>query len=135
MQQTFGALAKPHFRARIELAVVLALCALTAVFVLMDLDSPLRVVVGAAFLCFAPGLPFVRLAGVTAPAALIALTIAASLALDGLVAIAVLYANLWSPMLVLIVLMLVTMVGCAVCWMRLRALLVGKRSDSSSIVR
>ncbi len=111
IRQTFHMLATPPQRVRLEVVALVFLCALAALLILLDIRSPLRLTVGAAFLCFAPGLPIVRLARVTWTPALISLTLATSLSLDGLVAVAILYANLWSPSLILFILICLTLVG------------------------
>jgi len=90
-------------------AALIAVAATVLVF--LDVDSPLRVALVAIFLLVCPGLALVRLLRLDDPLLELTLAVAFSLALAGLVAVALLYADLWSPGAGLVILVVITLVG------------------------
>ncbi len=92
-------------------AAILVSTAATGVAVLGNLGPPLRPLLAGWFLLFCPGMAFVRLLRLEDPASELALGLALSLATDTLVAIALLYARVWSAGLGLALLMAMSTVG------------------------
>jgi hypothetical protein len=76
-----------------------------------DLDFPLRPLLAFWFLLVCPGMAFVRLLRIKEGFAVWTLAIALSLALDAIVAGAMLYAGFWSPTTGLLILVGITLVG------------------------
>lgn len=69
---------------------------------------PLHGVAVALYLSFGPGVAALRLAGVTDRVSQLALVVPISLAIDAMVASVILYMGVWSPGLVIIVIVLFT---------------------------
>jgi hypothetical protein len=69
---------------------------------------PFGGVIVAVFLAVGPGLAVMALAGVTDRVALLALVVPVSVSIDALIASAVLYLGIWSPQLVVALIVLVT---------------------------
>lgn len=92
------------------LALVSAACA--AAFA-ADWQSPLRVALSLAFLLFVPGLAIADLLGVTDHLERLAIATGASLALETLVAVALIYAGVFSGGLALGIVVGVTLVAAA----------------------
>jgi uncharacterized membrane protein len=82
---------------RFEPIGVALLTSLASTLVLVDVHSPVRSVLVAAFVLVCPGLALVRLLRLEEPLFELTLGIALSLALAGLVSVALLYAHAWSP--------------------------------------
>lgn len=82
-----------------------------AAVVIFDVPSPLRPLAVLAFLGFGPGLSVIGLFGISDLTQRLVLSIAVSLALDTIVAGLSLYAGLWSPVGVLLILIAITLVG------------------------
>jgi hypothetical protein len=90
----------------------LALAAiLAAMVVILDASQPLRLVVVLLFLVFVPGLSLVGLLGIADLTQRVVLSIGVSLALATIVAGLSLYADRWSPVGVLLVLVALTLAG------------------------
>jgi hypothetical protein len=85
--------------------------AAVAVFYFGDVHSPLRALVALWFLGICPGMAFVRLLRLPGLLPEIVLAIALSIALDGIVTLIMVYTNIWSPDLGLIVLIGLSLIG------------------------
>jgi uncharacterized membrane protein len=72
---------------------------------------PVRAVIVLWFLLFCPGMAFVQLLQMDKVLDEIVLAVALSLALDLLVAMALLYAGLWYPNLILMIMVVLSQVG------------------------
>ena len=92
--------------------VALALAGAARVAVLLGPGNPIRSMVVLSFLVAGPGLALVPLMRVDGWPGL-TLAVGLSLALDVLVSTIMIYANVWSPMATLAVLVLLTAVGAA----------------------
>jgi hypothetical protein len=82
---------------RLEPLGVALLTSVASMLVLVDFHSPVRSALVAAFVFLCPGLALVRLLRLEEPLFELTLGIALSLALAGLVSVALLYAHAWSP--------------------------------------
>ena len=104
--------------------VVIVSAALAEVFTFNDVASPLRSVITLWFLLICPGMAFIQLLQLREFLYEVVLTVALSLALDLIVATVILYAGLWSPELILRILIALSLVG-VTChfflWLGLRA--------------
>ena len=85
-----------------------------SLIILPGISSPVRPLVAVVFLAICPGLSLVRLLRLRSPALEWLLGISLSLALDMLVAEALLYTGLWSATAALLTLMTLTIVGASV---------------------
>ncbi len=74
-------------------------------------DSPVRNVVALWFLFTCPGMALVPLLGIDEPVFEWTLIVVISLAVDAIVAVVMVYANVWSPESGLVVIMLLTLLG------------------------
>jgi hypothetical protein len=92
----------PVTRARAAAIVLLAAAAL--IVYLVDWRSPVRTTVALAFLLVGPGLAITELLAIEDPVMRLAIASGASLAVDTLVAVALLYAHHFSPELALVLL-------------------------------
>jgi hypothetical protein len=81
---------------------------LAGALVLAGVHSPVRVLVVLWFVLICPGMAVVRLLRLADPVAELALAVAVSITLAGLVSGVALYAGLWSPDVSLVVLVAVT---------------------------
>jgi hypothetical protein len=97
--------------ARLAPVVVAFLTVVVSILVLVDVQSPARSGLVAAFLFLCPGLALVRLLRLEEPLLELTLAIAFSLALAGLVSLTLLYAHLWSPGAGLAILVAITIGG------------------------
>ncbi len=96
---------------------VVSILASTAAVGLVSLvggDSPVRHVVALWFLFTCPGMALVPLLEIDDPVFEWSLIVATSLAVDAIVAVAMVYADVWSPMSGLLVIMLLTLLGALV---------------------
>jgi LmbE family N-acetylglucosaminyl deacetylase len=82
-----------------------------AAVVIFDAPPPLRPLAVLVFLGFGPGLSLIGLFGISDLTQRLVLSIGVSLALDTIVAGLSLYAGLWSPLGVLLILIAITLVG------------------------
>lgn len=96
---------------RLVPAGALLIAVVASILVFLDVDSPLRAALVTIFLLGCPGLAFVRLMRLSEPLLELTLTVAFSLAVAGLVSVALLYADLWSPGAGLAILVVITLVG------------------------
>ena len=87
--------ADAHRSAWLQLAAVVLLV-LASIAVAVDLESPLRTAVTIAFLAFAPGIAIAGLLALRDPVEQISIAVGASFAIDTLVAISLLYLELYS---------------------------------------
>jgi uncharacterized membrane protein len=78
-------------------AAILSIGAAVAVVLAIGWQSPVRVVLALGFLLFGPGLALGELLQVRDPVQRLALATGASLALETLVAVALIYAGAYSP--------------------------------------
>ena len=92
-------------------AVALLATVAVAIVAFADLELWLRVPLGLFFLLLCPGMAIVRLLETGDPVADLTLAIALSIALDVIVAGALLYAGAWSPNAALGILMAITVGG------------------------
>jgi hypothetical protein len=93
--------------------IIAASAAAAALVTFGDLPSPIRPVVALWFLLVCPGMAFVRLVRTEPGVAGWMLAVALSLAIDGLVAGAMVYTGLWSPRWGLVAVIVVSVVGAA----------------------
>ncbi len=94
---------------------ILAILAVTIAATLAyaeDWSSPVRVVLVLAFLLFAPGLALAELLEMGDPIQRLALATAASLSMETIVAVVVLYAGLFSERLVFTIVIALTIAAC-----------------------
>lgn len=92
-------------------AVILLSAVLTALFFVLDIASPLRLVTTFWFLLVCPGMAFVRLQRFDESHYEWTLAIALSIAVDGIVACLLLYLHLWSVELGLSILIVLSLLG------------------------
>lgn len=85
----------------------------TAIVTFGDVESPVRPLIAFWFLLICPGMAIVPFLGIREGISQLTLAIALSLALDALVSISLLYAGLWSPDIMLAVLISVSLTGAA----------------------
>lgn len=104
-------------------AVITASVAAVEVLVYNDIASPLRPMVTLWFLLICPGMAFIQLLRLQDAVHEIVLAVALSLVLALITASAILYAGLWSPELILILLIGFSVIG-VTCqlflWLRLQ---------------
>jgi hypothetical protein len=100
-------------------AAVVLLAAAALIVYLVDWRSPVRTTVALAFLLVGPGLAITELLAIEDPVMRLAIASGASLALDTLVAVALLYAHHFSPELALV--LLVGFTGAAIAAAIVRA--------------
>jgi len=93
--------------------VVAAAALAAAVAALAGAPEPVRAPLVLAFLVLGPGMAFVPLLKLGDPVAEVTLGIGISLALDLVVAVAMLYAGAWSPETTLVVLVAIALGGAA----------------------
>lgn len=94
------------------LPAVLALAALFAgLLVALEAPAPIRLPVVLLFLAMGPGLSIINLFGIDDITQKLTLSLGLSVALDTIVAGLVLYAGLWSPRGIMLVLVLITLTG------------------------
>ena len=92
--------------------VVIVVAALaSARLVEYDVAGPVRAVVTLGFLLICPGMAYIPLLRLQQPVYAVILAVALSLALDLLVATAVLYGGWWSPALILSILIVLSLIG------------------------
>jgi O-antigen/teichoic acid export membrane protein len=84
-------------RVLLRAAAILSIGGAVAVVLAIDWQSPVRVVLALGFLLFGPGLALGELLQVRDPVQRLALATGASLALETLVALALIYAGAYSP--------------------------------------
>jgi hypothetical protein len=104
--------------------VVVVSAVLAEVLAANDVASPLRSAITLWFLVFCPGLAFIPLLQLREFLYELVLMVALSLALALLVATGVLYAGLWSPQLILRILIGLSLIGVACqlfLWLGVRA--------------
>jgi uncharacterized membrane protein len=92
------------------------------VAVLTDWRSPIRTVLALAFLLFAPGLALAEMLAIREPVQRLALVAGASLGVDTIVAVTLVYAGAFSTNLALILLAGLTLAALAVAMVRGRKL-------------
>ena len=90
--------------------VVLSAVAIEAV-IFQDAPLPIRPVVVLWFILFCPGMAFIQLLGLNDLAHEVILAVGLSLAIALFVAICVLYVGLWSPNLILMLLVVLSQIG------------------------
>src|SRR5215217_7121699 len=98
---------------RLRPAVVVASLALLAVVVAAGIGAPLRPMAAVWFLLVCPGLALVPLIGIGDFWDEIALALGVSVALDVVVATGLVYADAWSPALIVGVLAAISLAGAA----------------------
>jgi hypothetical protein len=99
-------------RRDIGITVVIAAAALsTGLLFVVDADARVRAIVAIAFLIIGPGLALVRLLRFGDPLIEMTLAVAVSLALETVIATALLTNGRWSPGAALTIVILVTMAG------------------------
>src|SRR5262245_39924136 len=89
-----------------------------------DVETPLRTALALGFLLICPGVAFIQLLHFEDLLYEIVLAVALSLALDLLIAAILLYSGLWSPELILLILIALSAFGVfcrLIQWLRLRA--------------
>lgn len=86
----------------------IAILALAASFAIASESLPLRELTVALFLATGPGLAVLWLTGITDRVARVALVVPVSLSIDALMASAVIYLGIWSPELVMLLIVLLT---------------------------
>jgi len=104
-------------------AAIAVSAATVEVLVHNDVANPVRPVLALWFLLICPGMAFIQLLNFRDYLYEIVLAISLSLALDLLIASALLYTGLWSPELILLILIVLSTFGVLcqlVQWMRLR---------------
>jgi hypothetical protein len=89
-----------------------------AITIAADLDSPLRALFVLAFLGFGPGAAITGLLQMRDPVAQLALAAAASLAIDVLVAVSLLYLAIYTYQLGFAIVAAITAVALAIGWLR-----------------
>jgi hypothetical protein len=92
----------------------IAVLGLVATFAVAADELPLRELTVGLFLAIGPGLAVIWLIGITDPIARLALVVPVSLAVDALVVSMVLYLGIWSPELVMYLVVLLTIGAIAV---------------------
>jgi len=105
-------------------AVIAASAVAAGVLALNDVSSPLRPMLVLWFLLICPGMAFIQLLDFRDQIYKIVLAVSLSLALDLLIATILLFSGLWSPELILLVLIALSSFGVAcqlIQWLRLRA--------------
>lgn len=105
---------RPGPRLALVLGVTLGCVALYAA----DVDSPVRVVLALGFALFAPGLAIAELLELPGWVPRVALATAASLAIETLVVVALLYAGAWSVGAALGIVAALTVAAAATAWLR-----------------
>lgn len=90
--------------------IVLSAAAVEAV-IFQDAPAPIRPAVVLWFILFCPGIAFIQLLGLDDLAHEVILAVGLSLAIALFVAICVLYAGLWSPNLILMILVVLSQIG------------------------
>jgi uncharacterized membrane protein len=93
--------------------LVVVLAAAAVAVTLADVRSPARAAIVLAFVLVVPGLAIVRPIGLRDPLVELTLGVAVSVAIDTLAASAILYAGGWSPSLVLVVIVGLTLAATA----------------------
>lgn len=91
----------------------------TAIVTFSDVESPVRPLIAFWFLLICPGMAIVPFLGIREGISQLTLATALSLALDGLVSVSLLYAGLWSPDIMLAVLIVISLTGAALQIFRL----------------
>ncbi len=91
-----------------------------------NIASPIRPVIAFWFLLVCPGMAFVRLLRIRETLTELMLAVALSLAIDTLVAEAILYAEIWSSRLALLVLIGISVIGAALQLIILRSPVVDR---------
>jgi hypothetical protein len=94
-------------------AIIVLSALATGVTMYANVHSPVRVVVALWFLSICPGMALVRPLRLRATHVLVTLAIALSLALDAILASAMLYLGLWSPAWALAALIAISLGGVA----------------------
>jgi len=92
--------------------VIAALAAAWLVY--FDVAGPVRAVIALGFLLIGPGMAFVPLLRLQHTSYTVVSAVGLSLALDLIVAMAVLYSGFWSPVLILEILIALSLIG-ALC--------------------
>jgi uncharacterized membrane protein len=103
----------------LRLGVLLFFSVGAAVFLAADWQSPLRVVVGLGFMLFVPGLAIAEMLGISDPLHRLAIATSASLAVETLVGLALLYAGLFTVERAFVIIYALSLL--AVCVALLRA--------------
>lgn len=85
-----------------------AVLGLAASFAIAADELPLREILVALFLVIGPGVAVMRLAGINDRVARLALVVPISLSIDALVVSVIQYLGIWSPQLVMLLIMVVT---------------------------
>jgi hypothetical protein len=85
-----------------------AVLGLAASFAIAADELPLREITVALFLAIGPGVAVMWLAGITDRVAQLALVVPVSLSIDALVVSIILYLGIWSPELVMVLIVLLT---------------------------
>jgi uncharacterized membrane protein len=93
----------------------------TLAFELADVHSIVRALVAFWFLLLCPGFAVVRPLRLRDRTGELMVAIGVSIALETLLAAGALYARVWSPLGILVVLSLITLAGAAVQWQQERA--------------
>ncbi len=91
--------------------LILFLALLTGIFTFWDIDSRIRPVIAFSFMIVCPGMAFVKMLGIDDKLYEWTLAIALSLALDTIIAGAIIYSGVWLPKLALGVLIFLCLVG------------------------
>jgi alkylation response protein AidB-like acyl-CoA dehydrogenase len=100
-----------------SLAAILVTTVTAAALSAADASGPIRPAVTVLFLLACPGLSLVRLLGLRDPIAELALGVATSVAVAGVVAGIQLYSGMWSPLGGLAILVAITAIGLATQWL------------------
>ncbi|MCL5256795.1 MAG: DUF1616 domain-containing protein [Chloroflexi bacterium] len=98
--------------------VIAASAAAMGIAIYGNMPVPVRLLAAACFLPFCPGMAIVRLLKIEDGVAELAVAIALSIAIETIVAMALVYARLWSPNLVLAIIIGITVAGTVAQWVR-----------------
>lgn len=104
--------------ASVRLAALALMSLLTLTVVALDWESPIRTALTLVFALFVPGLALGELLGIRDPAQLLALATAASLAVETLVAVGLLYAGLFSALAAIAIVVGLTLLAVAASVLR-----------------
>jgi uncharacterized membrane protein len=97
-------------------AVILASGALTLVMTMLDVNFFIRPALVIWFLTVCPGMAWIQVLNVREAALRWTLAITASLVLDLLLAMGMLYSSLWSPTWALVILVAIAGIGASTDW-------------------
>lgn len=109
---------RPTADGRLRLTAVAVIAVAASITVALDWNSPVRAALVLAFLLFGPGLAIAELLGVRGPVAQLALAVGASLAIDTIVATALLYLEQYSYELAFAIVVALTGVVLVRCALR-----------------